>query len=85
MEQSSKESVRVSSILLKKSEGEMNGEVLRVKNARERQELYQDYISSKRCIVLTLEKTHQPLKHRILRTPYRGVHVESSHHSRGDE
>lgn len=48
-----------------------------MKNMRKEQELDQDYISSKRCIVLTLEKTLQPLKHRILWTPYNIVHVDS--------
>jgi hypothetical protein len=64
------ENVEASVVLLWKSESEVDGRRLGGGNGMKRQELYQDYISSKRCIVLTLEKTHQPLKHRILRTPY---------------
>jgi len=69
--------VEASEILLWKRKGEMDYEGVRVKNERKEQDLYQDYISSKRCIVLTLEKTHEPLKHRISWTPYNSVHVGS--------
>ena len=49
---------------LEKFESEIDGKGVRGKNERKRQELYQDYISSKRCIVLTLEERQEPLKYR---------------------
>lgn len=77
MYQCNKESVEASVILLWKGGSGLDGEGVRVKNMRKEQELYQDYISSKRCIVLTLEKAHEPLKHWTLWTPYNIVHVDS--------